>query len=164
MTFKKLLFASTAVLVLFSCSSNQKNNDSNTISGDVEKTQVLDTVGLQGEWKLDSYRLDCESMVFDSSSTYKMSINELDNTFSVTTDCNSIIGNFGITNDTIKFNALAVTEKACDKMTVEENMLRLLNDTTSFAICCGDTIFYTAPYIGNAVFVKLEKQINSDNE
>lgn len=109
--------------------------------------------GLQ-EWHLDSYRIDCESTQFDVTSSYKLSFNEPDNTFSLSTDCNMINGEFGITNDTIRFKNMLVTEMACDNMVVEQNMLRLLNDSTAYAMCYGDTLTFTAPYIGSAIFIR----------
>jgi hypothetical protein len=43
---------------------------------------------------------------------------------------------------------------ACDNMTVDKNMLRLLNDSTVYAICHGDIITVNAPNIGAAIFIK----------
>lgn len=58
-------------------------------------------------------------------------------------------------NDTIHFRALFVTEMAGDKMIVEENMLRLLNDSTAYAVFNGaDTIILTSPGIGVAQFIR----------
>ena len=110
--------------------------------------------GLQEEWRLDSYRIDCESTQFDIISNHKLSFSEPDSTFSLSTDCNMINGEFGITNDTIRFKNMLVTEMACDNMIVEQNMLRLLNDPTAYAMCHGDTLAFTAPYIGSAIFIK----------
>lgn len=45
-----------------------------------------------------------------------------------------------------------VTEMACEHMEREEAMLRMLNDTTGYAIQTGDTLRYNAPYIGTAIF------------
>lgn len=109
---------------------------------------------MQGVLRLDSYRIDCESTQFDATSNYKLSFNEPDNTFSLSTDCNMINGEFGITTDTIRFKNLLVTEMACDNMIVEQNMLRLLNDSTAYAVYHGDTLAFTAPYIGSAIFIK----------
>ena len=124
---------------------------------------VLDSVGLHGEWHLDSYRIDCVSTQFGAKSNYKLSLEEPDNTFCLSTDCNMINGEFGITNDTIRFKNMLVTEMACDNMIVEQNMLRLLNDTTAYAICHGDTLALTAPYIGSAKFIKAVAQYPTEH-
>jgi len=124
-------------------------------SADGGENIMLDTAGLHhGEWHLDSYHIDCVSTQFDATSNYKLSLNEPDNTFSLSTDCNMINGEFGITNDTIRIKNALVTEMACDNMIVEQNMLRLLNDSTAYAMCHGDTLAFTAPYIGTAIFIK----------
>lgn len=113
-----------------------------------------DTASLQGVLRLDSYRIDCESTQFDANSNYRLSFKEPDHTFSLSTDCNMINGEFEITDDTICFKNMLVTEMACDNMIVEQNMLRLLNDSTAYAVCHGDTLTFTAPYIGSAIFIK----------
>lgn len=113
-----------------------------------------DPAGLQGEWRLDSYRIDCESTIFDETSNYKLSFNEDDKTFSLSTDCNMINGMFEVTDDTIHFKNMLVTEMACDNMIVEQNMLRLLNDSTAYATSHADSLAFTAPYIGSALFTR----------
>ena len=118
------------------------------------KDIVVDTADLQSGWHLDSYRIDCESTQFDGTAEYKLSFDGTDSTFSLSTDCNMINGEFGITNDTIRFRNMLVTEMACESMTVEQNMLRLLNDSTAYAVCHGDTLSFTAPYIGSSICIK----------
>lgn len=139
----RLSIMAIASVVLCACTATNKseNNGEN----------ITD---LQEEWHLDSYRIDCESTQFDATSNYKLSFDEPDNTFSLSTDCNMINGEFGISNDTIRFKNMLVTEMACGNMIVEQNMLRLLNDSTAYAICLGDTLAFTAPYIGSAIFIK----------
>ena len=136
-----------ASIFLVACSSTNK-------SADNEGHIMPDSARLQGEWRLDSYRIDCESTQFAATSNYELTFNETDNTFSLSTDCNMINGEFGITDDTIRFKNILVTEMACDNMIVEQNMLRLLNDSTAYAACHGDTLIFTAPYIGSAIFIK----------
>ncbi len=145
----RLSIITIASVALCACTATNKpeNNGENII---------LDSASLQEEWRLDSYRIDCESKQFDVTSSYKLSFNEPDNTFSLSTDCNMINGEFGIADDTIRFKNMLVTEMACDNMIVEQNMLRLLNDSTAYAICHGDTLTFTAPYIGSAIFIKRE--------
>ena len=134
-------------VVVGACTATNKSVDG-------ERYIKTDTASLQGEWRLDSYRIDCRSTQFDAESNYKLSFKETDNVFSLSTDCNMISGEFGITNDTIRFRNMLVTEMACDNMIVEQNMLRMLNDSTAYAVCLGDTLTFTAPYIGSAIFIK----------
>lgn len=136
-------------VALGACTSTNKS-----AGGDVNiKTDIA---SMQTEWRLDSYRTDCESTPLDAVSNYKLSLNEADSIFSISTDCNMINGEFGITNDTIRFKNILVTEMACENMIVEQNILRLLNDSTAYALCHDDTIRFTAPYIGSAIFIKRE--------
>ncbi len=144
-------------VALGACTATNKSAD-----GDENINTV--TASLQDEWRLDSYRVDCESTQFDATSNYELTFNEPDNTFSLSTDCNMINGEFGITNDTIRFKNILVTEMACDNMIVEQNMLRLLNDSTAYAMCHGDTLKFTAPYIGSAIFIKQEDKRHTSDE
>lgn len=135
------------VIALGACTAANK-------SAETAENTVLDTTALQGEWCLDSYRVDSVSTNFDAGSKYKLSFNEQDNIFSLSTDCNMINGGFVIANDTIRFENMLVTEKACDNMVVEQDMLRLLNDSTGYATAHGDTLTFISPYIGSAIFIK----------
>ena len=123
-------------------------------SADGDGNLKADAASEQGVLRLDSYHIDCESTQFDANSNYRLSFNEPDNTFSLSTDCNMINGEFEITDDTIRFKNMLVNEMACDNMIVEQNMLRLLNDSTAYAVCHGDTLTFTAPCIGSAIFIK----------
>lgn len=130
-------------------------------SAETAENTVLDTTALQGEWRLDSYRVDSVSTNFDAGSTYKLSFNEPDSIFSLSTDCNMINGGFVIANDTLRFENMLVTEMACDNMVVEQDMLRLLNDSTGYATAHGDTLTFISPYIGSAIFIKDKEHIGN---
>lgn len=148
---KKIAIISTALLMLCACS----NKNAGVNAGADETAQIqLDAIGLQGDWRLAEYRIDCASTRFLVDAKYKLSFNEPDNTFSVTTDCNTIGGKFSVENDTLRFKDMMVTEMACDSMDVEQNMLRLLNDSTAYSTYSNDTLRLVAPYIGTATFVK----------
>nr|AMP55535.1 META domain protein [uncultured bacterium]AMP55577.1 META domain protein [uncultured bacterium]AMP55599.1 META domain protein [uncultured bacterium] len=146
----KFTFVAVTLLVLVACSTGNKATES-------DENIQLDSVGLQGEWQLQSYRVDCESTEFENGSKYKLNFDEPYNSFSLSTDCNMINGEFGITNDTIRFKNMLVTEMACDNMTVEENMLRLLNDSTAYATYSTDTLRLIAPQIGSDIFVNITR-------
>ena len=134
-----------ALLAVSACSAGNKTSES-------KNNAKFDSTETQGDWRLDAYQIDGKPTTFGA--VYRLTFNEPDNTFSLSTDCNTISGEFGITNDTIRFKNILVTEMACDNMIVEQNMLRLLNDSTAYAVCHGDTLAFTAPYIGSAVFIK----------
>lgn len=142
------LSMAAAIALLTACSSGNK-----TAATADENTQ-LDTVGLQGDWRLAAYSIDSVSTQFDASAGYKLTFDEPNNVFAIATDCNTINGEFGISNDTIRFTNTLVTEMACENMAVEESMLRLINDSTAYAMCEGDTLALNAPAVGTATFVK----------
>lgn len=136
------------------CTGNKTSESKNNAKVDVSE--------LQGDWRLDSYQIDGKPTTFGAF--YKLSFNEPDNTFSLSTDCNTISGEFQITNDTIRFKNIFVTEMACDNMTVEQDLLRLFNAPDAYAIYSDEytayTIYFYAPSVGNATFSQLENDRN----
>ena len=145
------LICVAAALSLASCSGSANKTESATTATDA----VQESTSLQGNWLLNSYRVDCVTTEFDKDSKYTLSFDEKDNSFGMTTDCNTIGGVFETANDSIRFKYVAVTEMACDNMIVEENMLRLFNDSTAYAIQKGDTLTFNAPSIGMATFIRM---------
>lgn len=144
----------TAVLLAVSaCSAGNKTSKS-------KNDAKFDSTEIQGDWRLDAYQIDGKPTTFGS--VYRMTFNEPDNTFSLSTDCNTISGEFGITNDTIRFKNILVTEMACDNMTVEQDLMRLFNAPDAYAIYSDEytayTIYFYAPSVGNATFSQLDSK------
>lgn len=109
-------------------------------------------VDLAGDWSLDSYIIDNSVMQLDENSGYVLSIDTAAHTFSMVTDCNNIMGAYEQSSDTLRFGDAASTRMMCPEMDVEEAMLRMLNDSAACAVCRGDSIVFTAPAVGSAVF------------
>lgn len=149
---KKTLLCSAALLLLCGCAGNKAKEEASATN---ETADIrLDSIGLQGAWSLTEYTVGNATGAFTPESGYALTFDEEDNIFGISTDCNQINGGFSVTNDTIRFGNTLVTEMACDKMEVETNMLRLINDSTAYALCQGDTITLIAPQVGTAKFVK----------
>lgn len=145
----------TALIAVSACSTGNKTSGS-------DKAAMLDATELQGDWRLDAYQIDGKPTTFGA--VYKLTFNTPDNTFSLSTDCNSISGEFGITNDTIRFKNILVTEMACDNMTVEQDLLRLFNVSDAYAIYSDEytayTLYFYAPSVGYATFSQLGNNQN----
>lgn len=156
-TIYKAVAVAMVSVAIGACNSTNKPADGG------EKI-IPDTACLQGEWHLESYRIDCASTQFDATSGHRLSFDESDSRFNLSTDCNMISGEFVIKADTIRFKNMLVTEMACDDMTVEQNMLRLLNDSTAYALCHGDTIDLTASGVGSAIFIRNVNDKNTSAE
>lgn len=149
----KLALLAMGLLIFGSCSTKGKNAET-----DAQYIQP-GAAAMQGEWRLDSYCVDSVTTQFEAGmEDYTLSFGETDNSFGMATDCNTIGGEFEMANDTIRFKNMMVTEMACDKMTVEQNMLCLFNDTAAYALCSGDSILYIAPNAGSATFVKKQAE------
>jgi len=151
---RKTLLMLPALLMLCSCVGNKAKDVAKT---DAAADEVRSgSVGLDGKWKLCTYRVDCESIEFVDESPYAITFDEAENSFGISTDCNTIGGMFAVINDTIRFRNVMVTEMACDEEQVEKDMLRLMNDSDSYALCTGDTVVFTAPSNGSALFARVK--------
>ncbi len=149
---KKTLFMISALAMLASCGGNKAQEEAAQTEAAAEVQ--ADSIGLDGKWRLDNYIVDCASTCFDSESPYGLTFIEAENAFGISTDCNTIGGAFGVTNDTIRFSNALMTEMACEEETVQNDMLRLVNDPDAYGLWEGDTLVYTAPSVGKAVFVR----------
>lgn len=146
----KIPLIAASILTVSACSTGDKTSGNN-------RNAILEAEELQGDWRLDAYQIDGRPTTFGA--VYKLTFNASDNTFSLSTDCNTINGEFGITNDTIRFKNILVTEMACDNMIVEHDLLRLFNAPDAYATYSDEytayTIYFHAPSVGNATFSQL---------
>lgn len=157
MTLTKTLALAALALMAGACSSKSGNAESSTPQGEnIAQEQTVSTCNQtpEGEWKLVSYRLDCATTDFTEADNYAIAFHPEDHAFGITTDCNSIGGEYTVSADTIRFANTMVTEMACPDMTVEQNILRLINDPAVYALCQADTLTVTAPSVGTATFVR----------
>lgn len=155
MTKAAIPIITAALFAVSACSTGNKTSE-------VNNKAMLEAAELHGDWRLDAYQIDGKPTTFGA--VYKLTFNAPDKTFSLSTDCNTISGEFGITNDTIRFRNILVTEMACDNMTVEQDLLRLLNAPDAYAIYSDEytayTIYFYAPSVGNATFSQLGNSQN----
>lgn len=100
----------------------------------MQLSKLPDTVSpaiLAGEWQV--LQLGDLDLAADDDNVYTVTFNPEDSTFSMTTDCNSVSGNYGGKFIDIKFDQLRSTRMACPVMTVEQTATELLPTVTSFS-------------------------------
>lgn len=108
-------------------------------------TKRPDTISpalLAGEWKvtlLGDYDLEA-----DSTDTYTISFFPEDSTFSMTTGCNNVGGNYSGTFIDIRFTDMRSTRMACPDMSVEQAAQAILPSVTSFNSLGDNYGFYDA--------------------
>lgn len=149
---KKIVLFAAVMLAMASCTSN-KVNESETAVAETE-TVAIETAPLFGEWELGEYTVDNKTTKIDAEADYTLVFNEADNNFGLTTDCNSLLGTYIASNDTIRFSGIGMTRMYCPDAVVEEAMLKLFNDSTTYALRSGNTLTLTAPAAGSATFIR----------
>ena len=141
-----LTFAFTALFTLVSCEQTKK---------------VIDTassVQLNGTYNITM--LDGENY---SAKDLELRFNALDTSFSATTDCNNLFGQYTIDVYTIEFDQIASTKKMCEgKMQTEETMYDALSNVGSFELTDDKLTLLSKNDRSILVSAKKEKNNNDD--
>ena len=125
MTRKSILSVATALTILTaSCGSNKENKE----TADIQQQETVANVDVRGQWYL-------ENIVF-SDSDYVRPAEEVpgrrqyiifeDSTYFIQTNCNTFSGTYTIKGDSITLGDGAKTEMACDNMSTEDAIRRIL--------------------------------------
>lgn len=117
------------------------------------KKEAVEASAVQSKWLLKSYRINNQSTNFGDKEKYRLVFDDENRFFSISTDCNRINGSFVIKNGRILFQNMLVTQMACTKETVEQNLLRLLNNSKAYGLRSGSKITLNSPSVGSAAFV-----------
>ena len=118
---KVVLLLGVAVTLLTGCSGNNQRVDR---LSDIEKQQVE----IQGQWYLENIVLSDSVNVRPSEEVpgSRQYILLTDSTYSIITNCNAISGNYTLKGDSICLSDGAMTEVACDNMTTEDALRKIL--------------------------------------
>ena len=127
MTRKSILSVATALTILTaSCGGNKGNKEA---AGNLQKETVAN-VDMRGQWYLDSIVFSDSDYVRVRPDERLSSIHQYivfeDNTYFIKTNCNTISGTYTAKGDSIILGDGAMTEMACDDMSVEDALRRIL--------------------------------------
>ena len=127
MTRKSVLSAATALTILTaSCGGNRENKE----AADNLQKETVANVDMRGQWYLDSIVFSDSDYVRVRPDERLSSIHQYivfkDNTYFIKTNCNTISGSYTIKGDSIIFGDGVMTEMACDDMSVEDALRRIL--------------------------------------
>ena len=127
MTRKSILSVATALTILTaSCGGNKENKE----TPDNQHQETVANVDVRGQWYLDSIVFSDSDYVRVRPDERLSSIHQYivfeDNTYFIKTNCNTISGSYTIKGDSITLGDGAMTEMACDDMSVEEALRRIL--------------------------------------
>lgn len=115
-------------------------NDATLISL-VKRPDTISPSMLAGEWQVTALG-ECPIETGDDT-PYTITFFPEDSTFSMTTDCNNVGGNFSGRFVDIRFDGLRSTRMACPDMTIERAAIELLPTVTSFSLLGdGNYAFY----------------------
>lgn len=97
----------------------------------VKRPDTISPAVLAGEWHV--LQLGDIDLTANTEEDYTIAFNAEDSTFSMTTGCNNVSGNFFGTFVDVKFDNLRSTRMACPDMTVEQTASQVLPTINSFA-------------------------------
>lgn len=138
--------ALSAALILISASvtscSGEKtsNNDTNSANSAQSGNQATDAdndalnSALAGQWRLTDYAGDGLIGEMTDDQNYILTFNPDDYSFSLSTDCNTIGGQYSIDDHSITFTNTYATQMACEDETVENAMKIIIPMITGYSI------------------------------
>ena len=135
MTRKIILSVASALTILTaSCGRNKENKE----TADNQHQETVANVDVHGQWYLDSIVFSDSEYVRVRPDVRLSSIHQYivfeDSTYFIKTNCNTISGTYTAKGDSIILGDGAMTEMACDDMSVEEALRRILPNIASIHI------------------------------
>ena len=135
MTKKTILSVASALTILTaSCGRNKENKE----TADNQHQETVANVDVHGQWYLDSIVFSDSEYVRVRPDVRLSSIHQYivfeDSTYFIKTNCNTISGTYTAKGDSIILGDGAMTEMACDDMSVEEALRRILPNIASIHI------------------------------
>lgn len=144
---KKYFALALAALALTSCGNGKQAEQAEAETGATEHAYAAPS--LAGEWTLVEYTDGDNALALDGD--YALTLT--DSTFVLTTDCNTLQGEYKAEGDTFAFVNPLKTEMACDNEAVEQALTSLVANTASFWLQ-GDTLTLKTATAETAKFVK----------
>ncbi|WP_288317733.1 META domain-containing protein [Xylanibacter caecicola] len=125
--------ASLVAVIATGCSGNKKN------SADVAGSTTLETVtdaDIRGQWYIENIVFNDSDYVRPDETIHSVRqyISFEDSTYFIQTNCNTISGTYTIKGDSITLGDGAMTEMACDDMSVEDALRRILPDISTIDV------------------------------
>ena len=137
------IIAAAALLAAASCSGNRHPGATKT--NDDTAVEDMANAGLRGRWYIENIVFSDSDYVRPQEATpgIRHYITFSASTYHIQTNCNSISGAYAVAGDSITLTDGAMTEKACDNMTVEDALRRMLPEIAT-------------AYIGNDSIARLD--------
>lgn len=126
----RLFIASIIAIALAACNSKTVQTEATTEA----EPAAEETLALDGTWRLLDFAHDTEICVIDEDSDYYLQFNSEDNSFGMSTECNSLSGNYVATADSLRFNITAATLMLCDDTKVEDAFKSILPTIDTYSI------------------------------
>ncbi len=135
MTRTSILSVATALTILTaSCGGNKEKH----VPADKQRQDTAANVNMRGQWYLDSIVFSDSEYVRVRPDVRLSSIHQYivfeDSTYFIKTNCNSISGTYTVKGDSIILGDGAMTEMACDDMSVEDALRRILPNVATVYI------------------------------
>lgn len=122
---KHLLFGIVALALMSSCSTKTES-DNQAVTTPQASTQAIpqdQENSVKGSWTIQEIALTEGNKIVPAGI---QSVTFTDNTYSFSTNCNSIAGDYTLSGDSLTLMPGLMTEMACDDMTVEDALRTLI--------------------------------------
>lgn len=149
---KRLAIAAMVILAMTACSKSNTNTTDAT-PAEAPAAETCTACPIAGEWAVTAIAVAGGDTIAPDAATTRI-VFLSDSSFHVSTNCNSIEGNWVAGPDSITVNPMLRTEMACDDMTAEETILAVLPAIVTYT-AADSTLTLTAA--DPATFVTLTK-------
>lgn len=120
---------------LASCGGNKASKEAaKEADADVAAVDSVETLSLDGEWRLADYVGPEGFVAVPDTLDYTLTFNQSDSTFNMTTDCNSLFGQYTLPEDSIRFENIGATQMLCPQANVEQAMAEILPRISTYSI------------------------------
>lgn len=123
-------FLAAAAVVAMATAGCAGSKENKTDAATVEEQQVVANADIRGQWLIENIVFSDSDYVKPAEATPDASQYVIfqDSTYSIMTNCNSIQGPYEVKGDSIHLGDGLMTEMACENMSVEDALRRILPD------------------------------------
>ena len=158
---KNLLATATLAALLFaSCGSNSANKPAQSgeaVNPDKAAESAVDSAYIVGQWVIEEIgRATPPNLRPDNIDPDQAQVMVFypDNMVGVSTNCNSLGGEYRLEGSSIRFSNMARTEMACDNMEVEEALAALMPELRTVDVLSDTTMLLNADEAGKFVYLR----------
>ena len=151
-----------AALLLASCGGNKASGSdaqqaSEAAAPEGSASATVSPEYVVGQWVIEEIGMEGSKNIHPDQSNpaqAQMMVFYPDNMVGISTNCNSLGGEYALDGADIRFSSMARTEMACDDMTVEEALAKLMPALVHIDVLSDTTMLLNAEAAGNFLLLR----------